>query len=140
VSFQKSIACVTATLLSLSLSSQEPAFKFMRAGDVMPGGWLKIQIQQDAASGYARYLPQLTDRCHLDVFDVRELDSMKTGKAGGEKGYIWWDGETSGNWFDGFIRTAYLSGHPEAMKEADEAVETILGFQERDGYLGTYPK
>jgi len=140
ISTQKLLVCAAGMLLSLSLLSQEPAFKFFSVGEVLPQGWLNVQIQQDAASGYARYLPQLTDRCHLDVFDVTDRDSMKSGKAGGEKGYIWWDGETTGNWFDGFIRTAYLSGDPEAMREADRAVEMILGFQESDGYLGTYPK
>lgn len=126
-------------LFAGSLSAQEPAFKFLRTGEVMPGGWLKTQMQKDIAKGYARHLPQLTDRCHLDVFDVRNADSIKTG-SGGLKGHIWWDGETTGNWLDGFVRIAWLSGNKKAMKEADEMVKTILSFQEKDGYLGTYPK
>jgi hypothetical protein len=137
---KKTITLLVNILFFVSLSAQKPAFKFLKTGDVQPAGWLKIQIQHDAASGSARYMPQLTDRCHLDVFDVRDLDHMKTGSAGGEKGHIWWDGETTGNWFDGFIRTAYLSGNKEVMKEVDEMVKTVLTFQEKDGYLGTYPK
>ena len=64
---------------------------------------------------------------------------MKRG-SGGHRGAIWWDGESTGNWLDGFIRMAFLSGNKQAIKEADEMVKTILGYQEEDGYLGTYPK
>jgi len=65
MAFQKSITTLTVILLSVSLFSQEPSYRFLRAGEVQPAGWLKIQIQQDAASGYARYMPQLTVLSHL---------------------------------------------------------------------------
>ena len=82
MTFQKTVTTLTAILLFVSLSAQKPAFKFLKTGDVQPAGWLKIQIQQDAASGYARYMPQLTDRCRLDVYDVSKTDSMKRGSGG----------------------------------------------------------
>jgi hypothetical protein len=105
----------------------------------MPDGWLKLQMQREIRQGYARYLPELTDRCHLDVFDMREAETLKRGK-GGNKGQLWWDGETTGNYLDGFIRMAYLSDDRAAMQKADEYVATILSFQEADGYLGVYPQ
>ena len=137
--FQKSITTLTVILFFSSLSAQEPIFKFLKTGEVMPEGWLKNQMQQDIENGYARHIPQLTDRCHLDVYDVSNRDSIKTG-SGGLKGHIWWDGESTGNWLDGFIRMAFLSGNKQAIKEAGKMVKTILGYQEKDGYLGTYPK
>ena len=128
-----------AILLNIPASAQKPSFKFLRTGEVRPEGWLRIQMQNDIANGYARYLLRLTDRCHIDVFDVAHADSMRIG-SGGQRGHIWWDGETTGNWLDGFIRISYLSDNKKAMKEADELVQTVLKFQEDDGYLGTYPK
>lgn len=137
--FLRTITTSVLALIFLSGSAQDPAFKFLRAGEVQPEGWLKTQMQQDIEIGYARHLLQLTDRCHLDVYDVSNTDSIKTG-SGGLKGHIWWDGESTGNWLDGFIRIAFLSGNKQAIKEADKMVKTILGYQEKDGYLGTYPK
>ncbi len=117
----------------------KPALEFLPCGEVLPDGWLKQQMQRDISSGYARYLPALTDRCHLDVFDMRDAETLNSGE-GGNKGELWWDGETTGNYLDGFIRMAYLSGDRAAMRKADEYVKTILSFQEPDGYLGVYPR
>ena len=137
--FLRTITTSVLALIFLSGSAQDPAFKFLMAGEVQHECWLKTQMQQDIEIGYARHLLQLTDRCHLDVYDVSNTDSIKTG-SGGLKGHIWWDGESTGNWLDGFIRIAFLSGNKQAIKEADKMVKTILGYQEKDGYLGTYPK
>lgn len=126
-------------VLNISLSAQDRGFEFLRTGEIQPSGWLKTQMEQDISTGYARYLLQLTDRCHLDIYDMENADSIRIG-SGGNRGAIWWDGETTGNWMDGYIRMAYLSGNQEAIKEAGEMVKKILNFQEKNGYLGAYPQ
>ncbi|MCX6895953.1 MAG: glycoside hydrolase family 127 protein, partial [Verrucomicrobia bacterium] len=48
-------------------------------------------------------------------------------------------GEMGGNWLDGFIRMAYLSGVPSAKKQADDFVRDLLAARDSDGYIGNYP-
>lgn len=134
-----------AALLMLALSiapvlqGGEPSparFQFLRAGEVEPRGWLLEQIRTDATQGYGPVLDKLTDRCDLLVFDCRNKSELAKPKLG----EVWWNGETTGNWLDGLIRTAYLSGEPAAKRQVDDMVARILAMQEPDGYLGTYPK
>ena len=111
-------------------------FQFLRIGEVQPRGWLLEQIRMDATNGYGRVLDQLTERIELPVFD----SAKKTGLVKPKLGEVWWNGETTGNWLDGLIRTAYLSGDATAKRQVDGLVARILAMQEPDGYLGTYPK
>lgn len=111
-------------------------FAPLRLGEVAPAGWLLDQIRMDITNGYGPHLDRLTDRINLREFDCRTKTELVKPKIGGD----WWNGETTGNWLDGFIRTAYLSGDLAAKKRIDELVAQILSFQEADGYLGMYPK
>ena len=117
------------------LTASEP-FQFMKAGEVQPRGWLLEQIRTDATQGYGPVLDKLTDRCDIPVFDSLHKSELAKPKLG----EVWWNGETTGNWLDGLIRTAYLSGDATAKKQVDGFVTRILAMQEEDGYLGTYPK
>jgi hypothetical protein len=112
------------------------AFQFLRMGEVQPRGWLLEQIRMDATNGYGPLLDKLTDRCEVPVFDCRHKSALTKPKVG----EVWWNGETTGNWLDGLIRTAYLSGDAAAKNQVDAMVARILAMQEEDGYLGTYPK
>lgn len=114
------------------LSASEP-FQFMKAGEVQPRGWLLEQIRTDATQGYGPVLDKLTDRCDIPVFDSLHKSELAKPKLG----EVWWNGETTGNWLDGLIRTAYLSGDATAKKQVDGFVTRILAMQEEDGYLGT---
>lgn len=111
-------------------------FQFLKVGEVHPRGWLLDQIRMDATNGYGPVLDKLTDRCELPVFDCRHKSELAKPKHG----EVWWNGETTGNWLDGLIRTAYLSGDAAAKRQVDGMVARILAMQEEDGYLGTYPK
>ena len=111
-------------------------FEFLRVGEVQPRGWLLEQIRTDATQGYGPVLDRLTDRCEVPVFDSRHKSELAKPKIG----EVWWNGETTGNWLDGLIRTAYLSGDAAAKRQVDGMVTRILAMQEEDGYLGTYPR
>ena len=128
-----------ALLLTAPLGGGEApraAFQFMRIGEVQPRGWLLDQIRTDVTEGYGPWLDQMTDRIEPTVFDSRNKTELVMPKIGGD----WWNGETTGNWLDGLIRTAYLSGDPAARRRVDEIVARILAMQDTDGYLGIYPK
>lgn len=126
---------ILATCLSAHAEPATPAFTPLQIGEVMPRGWLREQILTDATNGYGPVLDRLTERCDLTVFDCRHKSDLARPK----RGEVWWNGETTGNWLDGLVRTAHLSGDEKAKRQVDEYVARILAMQEADGYLGTYP-
>ncbi|MFA6173540.1 MAG: beta-L-arabinofuranosidase domain-containing protein [Kiritimatiellales bacterium] len=133
------ILCITATLITGALYAADAPreqFKFLRLGEVQPRGWLLEQIRMDATNGYGPVLGQLTDRLEPAIFDSAKKTDLVKPKIGAP----WWNGETTGNWLDGLIRIAYLSGDAAAKKQVDELVTQILAMQDTDGYLGIYPK
>ena len=129
-----SLLCALCALCGTVSASEQ--FQFLKVGEVQPRGWLLEQIRTDATSGYGPVLDKLTDRCEVPVFDSRNKSELAKPKIG----EVWWNGETTGNWLDGLIRTAYLSGDAAAKKQVEGFVTRILAMQEEDGYLGTYPK
>ena len=131
------VAAFLAAITSLHAAGAERApLQFLKIGEVRPQGWLLEQIRTDATNGYGPVLDRLTDRCEVPVFDSRHKSELAKPKIG----EVWWNGETTGNWLDGLIRTAYLSGDVAAQRQVDGIVARILSMQEEDGYLGTYPK
>lgn len=133
------VICLAAALVSGSLAdpvAPNAQYRFLRIGEVQPRGWLLEQIRMDATNGYGPVLDELTDRIEVGIFDSRNKTELLKPKIGG----TWWNGETTGNWLDGFIRTAYLSGDAAAKKKVDDIVTQILAMQDADGYLGIYPK
>ena len=114
-----------------------PQFQFLPAGEVKPRGWLLEQIRNDVKNGFTPVLDKLTTTyCNLSTFDTRKKEDMEKPKIGG----VWWAGEITGNWLDGYIRMAYLADDPEAKARVDELVAKVLAMQEDDGYLGAYPR
>ncbi|MEM7513212.1 MAG: beta-L-arabinofuranosidase domain-containing protein, partial [Bacteroidota bacterium] len=70
--------------------------------------------------------------------DVPEMgDLVLTGEAW-EQSIMWWNAETIGNWWDGFIRHAYMTHDAEAIAKAEAIVENLLASQDEDGYIGIY--
>ena len=141
----RTVLRINAVILPLVMPVLPPAvgadpdarcFTFLKVGEVQPRGWLREQIRTDATAGYGPVLDKLSERCELTVFDCRGKSSLAKPKIG----EVWWNGETTGNWLDGLIRTAYLSGDAAAMRQVDSYVTRILAMQEEDGYLGTYPR
>jgi len=111
--------------------------EWLRVGEVLPRGWLLEQIRMDATNGYGPVLGKLFDGCDINAFDCRAKKELPPNKL--SSGEVWWNGETTGNWLDGLIRTAYLSGDEAAKRKVDDIVARVLAMQEEDGYLGTYP-
>ena len=91
-------------------------------GAVEPAGWILAQMTRDATSGLAAHFtelwPNYGSRSYLE----------KDGNLG--------CGEMTGNWADGYIRMAYLTGAESARKKADAFVRDILSSRDSDGYLG----
>ncbi|MEI7491644.1 MAG: hypothetical protein WCK92_09615, partial [Bacteroidota bacterium] len=82
-------------------------------GSIKPLGWLKVQMHKDMAGfvgNLDRLVPDLmndpiysTGRLHKQS-KAKDLGNLKSGDAGGDDQYKWWNSETQSNWWDGYIR------------------------------------
>lgn len=112
------------------------------------GGWLKDQIEKDLVGGFVGDLDRLAPDLILedDIYGrnrlSREVKSKDVGAIAQDGEwqiqYLWWNSETQSNWRDGFVRSAFLTGHAESIERCIEYVEHILETQDEDGYLGIY--
>jgi DUF1680 family protein len=136
-----SLLFVTLTVLighGGTFAAERPEARFvpLKIGEVQPRGWLQVQLEQDVTIGYLSHLPELTPYVTIETFNAAAKGSMYKPPIGA----VWWSGEQTGCWLDGYIRAAYQSDNKEAVQKADALVEQILSFQEPDGYLGVYDK
>jgi len=116
---------------------------------VRPSGWIKEQIQSNL-DGFTGHLDSLVPGLILedDIFGKdrlgRHIESKDVG-AITENGqlqaqFLWWNSETQGNWWDGFIRSAVLIGDKQQLERASKHIQYILSTQDADGYLGIYDR
>ena len=48
--------------------------------------------------------------------------------------------KTLGNWWDGYLRNAYMTDNKLAIDRINDIVKYVLSGQDEDGYLGIYSK
>lgn len=116
-------------------------------GSIKPSGWLLEQMQKDLKQGFVGYLPQLTpDLFADDIYGSdrlsRQLQKKDVGALSDDDQwdvqYLWWNSETQSNYWDGFIRHAFLVDDKVAKQQAADYVQRLLATQDADGYLGIY--
>ena len=89
------------------------AFTALPQGSTKPAGWLADMMEEDLKTGVVGALEELYPGIHKDdlfrtarrggLEDVPEMgDLVLTGEAW-EQSIMWWNAETIGNWWDGFI-------------------------------------
>lgn len=105
-----------------SAGHAEPVYEPLPLGSVEPKGWIRAQLENDATDGMAGHFIELRPQ-----FGSKSWINQDGNLAAGEMG---------GNWLDGYVRMAYLTGRPEAKKRADDFVRDILGARGSDGYIG----
>ncbi len=126
-----------------------PVFEALPFGSIRPKGWLLAQLKRDLHEGFVGVMDRIVPTIFADDLFNRDRrsrlrDSAETGSSWSDEGIWadvemkWWNAETQGNWWDGFLRTALLSGDPDALRKAEAWVESILQSQDEDGYLGVY--
>ncbi|HXB34535.1 MAG TPA: beta-L-arabinofuranosidase domain-containing protein [Puia sp.] len=119
-------------------------------GAVRPEGWLETQVRSNLR-GFTGHLDSLAPALIIkdDIYGKDRLTKNVTKKdvgalAGGDPAaevqYLWWNSETQGNWRDGFIRSAILTGDPQMLLRSKAYVRRILATQDPDGYLGIYDR
>lgn len=132
------------------LERKPEVLRHLPVGAIHPDGWLRAQILSNL-HGFTGHLDRLAPDLLIrdDIFgrdrltkNVKKKDvgSLAGGDTTVEIQYLWWNSETQGNWRDGFIRSAILTGDPTALTQARAYVRRILATQDPDGYLGIYDK
>lgn len=103
--------------------------RFLPLGAIKPRGWIRELLAKDVR-GITGHLSELSPHAARDVFGSERISS--TAKAD------WWDAEVVGNWLDGLIRLAVLTGDEALTQRASAIVARLLASQDEDGYLGAY--
>jgi DUF1680 family protein len=116
-------------------------------GSIQPTGWLKVQMQKDL-NGFVGHLDELVpDLIQDPIYGVgrlhkqskaKDLGNLKSGDTRGDEQYKWWNSETQSNWWDGYIRNAFLLQDSKGIEKVRNYVKRILATQDADGYLGIY--
>lgn len=102
-------------------------------GSIKPTGWLKAQMEYDL-KGFVGHLDQLVPKIINDpIYGSGRIKKLSNAKD-------WWNSESQSNWWDGYIRYAFLLDDTANIKKAREHVYQILATQDKDGYLGIYAK
>ena len=147
------IACMLAfptySQIRVEAISAEPVLKVLPLGDIKPSGWIKEQMRKDL-DGFVGHLDELvpslmgdsiygSERLHKGSV-LKELGNLREGDAQGDEQYKWWNSETQSNWWDGYIRHAFLLDDKQAIERCHRRVEYILSTQDDDGYIGIYDR
>ena len=139
------------TIISFGLYAQtilkKEQFQPFAFGAIKPTGWLKEQMQKDM-NGFVGHLDSLVPTLIYDPIysegrlqkhsKAKDLGNLKSGDAEGDEQYKWWNSETQSNWWDGYIRNAFLLNDTAAITKVKNYVKHIKQTQDKDGYIGIY--
>jgi len=127
-----------------------PKFENLSVNDIKPEGWIKEIMAQDISKGFIAHLDKLAPKLMSDdAFnsarrknekDIPSVGNQELTGADWEISMQWWAGETLGNWWDGYLRSAYMTDNKIAIAKINDIVKYILSGQDEDGYLGIYSK
>ncbi len=162
-------ACISCLLVAISATAQHNAimdstlqffnlapkpipakFECLPAGAVKPAGWIREQMLQDITTGFVGKMDTLVPAIMQDdiygtaqrksTTDIPHAGTQVLTGADWEISMQWWNSESQGNWWDGFIRNAYMVGDKASMAKADKFISHVLACQDNDGYIGIYGK
>lgn len=119
----------------------------LNLSQVMPTGWLKTQLEENLR-GFTGHLDSLVPELIIedDIYGTDRLTRQVKSKDLGalsdagewQVQFLWWNSETQGNWWDGYIRSAILTNDTGHLKKIKAHIQSILATQDTDGYLGIY--
>ena len=117
-------------------------------GSVSPKGWILDIMKNDLENGMVGALQDLYPGIKSDdlynsarrggMEDIPEMGDLVLTGAEWEESIMWWNAETIGNWWDGYIRHAFLTKNKRAISQSKKIVENLLSSQDKDGYIGIY--
>ncbi len=127
------------------------------AKETKPDGWLKAQMSKDLTQGYVGCLDKLLPDLFAndDIYgENRRGHTVLQQNLGLAKSETidpvhlqWWNSETQSQWYDGFIRHAFMLDSQADITACDEYVKRMLSYADsrigdpkNDGYMGIYEK
>jgi len=147
---EKLVTVNTLSFFENTRSFIEPKFELFPANKIKPEGWIRSIMEEDISEGFVSNLDKLAPKLMGDdAFNTarrknaHDIPNVGTQELTGEKWEIsmqWWAGETLGNWWDGYLRNAFMTDNKQAIAKINEIVTYILSGQDEDGYLGIYSK
>ena len=118
-----------------------PELSLLPAGDIMPAGWMKIQMELDLKDGLPGNYPKVSNIVSIDLFANRNATLRGAYHYPGDSvERSWWVGEVEGNWYDAVTRLGYLTRNREYMERTKNYFKRIIEAQKKepDGYIGIY--
>ena len=146
----KTTADTTLSFFKNQQVAVKHVFENLPVNATKPGGWIEAMMKQDLSQGFVGHLDELVPKIiKEDIYNTARRKSktdipnagtqVMTGAAW-EISMQWWGGETQGNWWDGFMRNAFLTNNKAAMLKVNNFVNLMIAAQEEDGYMGIYGK
>lgn len=113
----------------ITFSFENAAIVIPSPADVqlLPGGRFESRYQGNIK--YVQYQQEHYGTFMLEAFASRQY-------APGKLLERMWDGEYAGKWLDAATRTAVNTGNDTLLAMVDGFAETLLQYQQEDGYLG----
>ncbi len=128
--------------------SIETAFNPLPTGSVKPAGWIAKMMSEDIKTGMIANLPKhFPSIINDDIYhqnrrggldDVPDMGDLVLVGDEWETSIMWWNAETIGNWWDGYVRHAYLVDDRDAIHLSEKIVDRLLKSQDESGYIGIY--
>src|SRR5258706_5060739 len=122
-------------------------FQTICFGKIRPSGWIKDQMRKDL-DGFVGHLDQLAPGLMIDdkIYGEDRLSMSVKSKTVGNiqtddewtAQYLWWNSESQSNWWDGYLRHAFMLDDQKYLKRVEKFIACILSTQDEDGYLGIY--
>ncbi len=121
--------------------------KGLHPAKIKPRGWIIEQMKKDM-NGFVGHLDQLAPALMIDdkIYGEHRLTAFAANKDLGtieidtewQAQYLWWNSESQSNWWDGYLRHAFMLNDPKHVSRIEEYVDYILSTQDDDGYIGIY--
>lgn len=133
------IVLAASALLAGFANGQTPEYQRLKAGEILPDGWIKQQMLRDLEGGITGNLDSIHNSVSQNVFAAqnRTPGTWEPGSRG-PKVKEWWPAEFEGNWMDGFSGAALLTGSDEDIARVRAWVDAIMKRYEETGYIGNY--
>ncbi|HLG40093.1 MAG TPA: beta-L-arabinofuranosidase domain-containing protein, partial [Chitinophagaceae bacterium] len=116
-------------------------------GEIKPGDWIKEQMQKDL-DGFVGHLDRLAPGLMIDdkIYGEHRLTKKILNKDVGNLQpddewnvqYLWWNSESQSNWWDGYLRHAFMLTGKRHLNRVEQYIDYILSTQDEDGYIGIY--
>lgn len=124
-----------------TVAENVPTLRPLRAGAVMPSGWMREQMRLDLEKGLAGAYERIWTSVSLELFAAQKrapgVVEVRHGDVA-SKEQSWWAGEHEGYWKDAMVRLAFLAGDEALKVRARGWMEAILAARGADGYIGIY--